>query len=95
MNKYHLQQSITARAIVTTNTTIDPKRKTKDSGYSHQKQKCKHKHTLKPKKLKKYWKAGEVFEKGILWDVRNIIKRHLKKRTCRWIKHKKNLLNKD
>ena len=43
---------------------------------------------MKPKKLKKYWKRGEVFERGILWDVKNLIKRHLHKRTCRWIKHK-------
>ncbi len=43
---------------------------------------------MKPKKLKKYWKAGEVFERGVWWDVRNLIKRHLERRTCRWRKHK-------
>ena len=46
---------------------------------------------MKPKKLRKYWKGGEVWENGILWDVRKLLKRHLKKRTCRFFKHKKNM----
>jgi len=47
---------------------------------------------MKPKKLKKYWKSGEVFENGKLLDVGSIIKRFLKKRTCRWIKHKNQIV---
>jgi hypothetical protein len=43
---------------------------------------------MKPKKIYKYWKYGEVFENDKLWNVRKFLKRHLLKRTCRFRKHK-------
>jgi hypothetical protein len=35
-------------------------------------------------------KSGEIFEKGVLWDVRKWRKWLVKKRTCRFQKHKGN-----
>ena len=43
---------------------------------------------MKPKKLYKNWKRGEVFENGTLWCVKGLRKRMAKKRTCRFQKHK-------
>lgn len=46
---------------------------------------------MKPKKLRKKWKSGEVWERGTLYNIKGLLKRHLKLRTCRFKKHKKQL----
>ena len=43
---------------------------------------------MKPKKLRKKWKGGEVWKNNTLWCVKKLLKRQLLKRTCRYRKHK-------